>query len=268
MEAQLIEEQELLEYECADGAQIIITTTDDVITSAGNIRTLHSGAEVLQVIHDGGGVLSDTATVEVIATEEPPKAPDPVPTCDSNECPECGIKFLSAKILRQHKSLHVDEVYYACEFCSANKIHWTEMWLHQCTNTESTPIVCPQCHKTVSTKKQLQIHEEVHELQRRFTSKRMNGYFERKLQEAEDPEIDWGAKPFICGVCGKPFGKMYEVEYHEKLHTGEREPPHKCDKCGLAYINKHDLNKHIALGCSSTLARKTNEPFKRKVPDL
>ncbi|CAL8099602.1 unnamed protein product [Orchesella dallaii] len=267
MEAQLIEEQELLEY--ANGAQIIITTTDDVITSAEcDLSALHPGAEVLQVIHGGADVFTDAPTVEVIATEEQSKPPDPERKSKSNECQECGIKFLSAKTLRLHKSVHVDEAYYACEFCSASKIHWTEMWLHQCTNTESVPIVCPQCHKTVSTKKQLQIHEEVHELQRRFTSKRMNGYFERKLQEAEDPEIDWGAKPFICGVCGKPFSKMYEVEYHEKLHTGEREPPHKCNKCGLAYINKHDLNKHVALGCIGALSRKTNEPFKRKVPDM
>jgi len=174
-------------YDCADGAQIIITTTDD-------ISRLHPGTEVLQVS------VSDAATVEVIATEEHSTAN--LSDSDSkNECEECGIKFISTKALKLHKSIHVDEVYYACEFCSANKIHWTEMWVHQCTNMDSEPIVCPQCHKTVSTKKQLQTHEEVHELQRRFTSKRMNGYFERKLKEAEDPEVDWGMSFFDILHC-------------------------------------------------------------------
>jgi len=154
----------------------------------------------------------------------------------------------------------VDESLYACEFCSETRIHWSEYFVHQCTNADNKPLACPQCKKTVSTKKQLQMHEEVHALQRRFTTKKLNSYFARKLEEAEDPTVDWGVKPFLCGVCGKPFSKLYEVEYHEKLHSEERPPPHACTKCGMLYINKNDLNKHLARGCFSELSRKTKPP--------
>lgn len=59
------------------------------------------------------------------------------------------------------------------------------------------------------------------------------------------------------------------MEYHEKLHTGERPPPNNCEKCGLTYINRHDLNKHLALGCTGELTRKTDAPFKRvRQPDV
>lgn len=73
-----------------------------------------------------------------------------------------------------------------------------------------------------------------------------------------------GAKPFICGVCGKPFAKLYEVEYHEKLHNLNRPAPHTCEKCGLFYLSKHDLNKHVALGCNVELSRKIGGPFPRR----
>lgn len=111
---------------------------------------------------------------------------------NNKKCQNCGVRFRSRKALKLHSDVHVEEALYACEFCSATRIPWTEMWLHQCSNADSIPLICPHCHKTVSNKKQLQAHEEVHELQRRFKSKRMEGYFKRKLQHAEDPVVDWG----------------------------------------------------------------------------
>jgi len=177
------------------------------------------------------------------------------------ECHLCGLVVSQKSTMDMHKTqVHVNESFYACEFCSATRIHWSEFYAHQCTNTESKPLVCPECQKTVSTKKQLSIHEEVHALQRRFATKKLNNYFARKLDEAEDPVTDWGSKPFICGVCGKPFGKLYEVEYHEKLHSEERPPPNVCNNCGLRYINKNDLNKHTMKGCNVEYSRKTQPP--------
>jgi hypothetical protein len=177
------------------------------------------------------------------------------------ECDICGLMLSQKSTMDLHKQqIHVDESFYACEFCSATRIHWSEFYVHQCTSSDSKPLVCPQCQKTVSTKKQLSVHEEVHALQRRFTTKKLNNYFIRKLEEAEDAVTDWGSKPFICGVCGKMFGKLYEVEYHEKLHSEERPPPNKCTACGLTYLNKNDLNKHAMKGCNVEYARKTQPP--------
>jgi len=172
------------------------------------------------------------------------------------QCGTCGATFRRNITLKYHSTVHVDECFYACEFCSATKIHWSEFFVHQCTSGNEKPLMCPQCNKTVSTKKQLGIHEEVHSLQRRFTTKRLDSYFKKKLEEAEDKEVDWGAKPFLCGVCGKPFSKLYEVEYHEKLHNNERPAPHVCTNCDMRYINKQDLNKHLARGCAGEATRK------------
>jgi len=172
-------------------------------------------------------------------------------------CDKCDAVFLREVTLKYHQSVHVEESYYACEFCPATKIPWTEFYLHQCSNVESKPLRCSECNAAVSSKKQLQVHIDVHSLQKRFSSKKLEAYFQRKLADVEDKKVDWGSKPFICGVCGKQFNKLYEVEYHEKLHNLERESPHSCQHCGLVYINKQDLNKHSAKGCQYTLARPT-----------
>lgn len=196
----------LYRYECDDGSQVIIATSEEVIAAAGCDISAFEG-QVLEVLHEPGSgniivqanftttdnSLNDATLVElegqsIDVTEES----DPESSSDPYKCHICETTFNSKKTLNLHSTVHVDEAFYACEFCPASKIHWKEMWLHQCSNADSIPIVCPQCHKTVSTKKQLQVHEEVHELQRRFTSKRMDGYFQRKLQEAEDPVVDWG----------------------------------------------------------------------------
>lgn len=193
----------------------------------------------------------ETTTAEALSPEEDNQVPS------TYECDKCGLVLSIKSTYDLHmEQIHVDEAYYACEFCPATAIHWAEYYIHQCTNMDNKPLSCPHCHKTVSTKKQLSVHEEIHALQRRFTTKKLDNYFIRKLEEAEDPSVDWGRLPFTCGVCGKLFAKLYEVEYHEKLHNEERPPPNKCDKCGLSYLNKNDLNKHVARGCSHEISRK------------
>lgn len=223
-------------------------------TSPNGETSLHQGLITVQT--------PSSSNQPVAVLQATSAAPGTSSDSDANpyKCTDCGGIFASKKTLRLHSTVHVDEAYYACEFCSATKIPWYEMYIHQCSNAENrAPIVCPQCFKTVATKKELQVHEDVHSLQRRFRSKKMDAYFERKLNAADEtPVADWGAKAFICGVCGKPFGKIYEVEYHEKLHTGERQSGNTCDKCGINYLNRHDLNKHLALGCVGILTRKTN----------
>lgn len=194
-------------YECSDGSQVIIATSEEVLAAAG-ITALHHGAQVLEVLHEGededGNIIlsahnftTEDGSNQIIIQQNHPYQPtqreeESEPEPESYKCKECEIEFATKKALKLHKTVHVDEAFYACEFCSSSKIHWTEMWSHQCTSVDSAPIVCPHCNEKLSSKKQLQVHEEVHDLQRRFTSKRMDGYFKRKLKEAEDPVVDWG----------------------------------------------------------------------------
>jgi len=234
-----------------EGVEVCVTTTERTFEEGGReeeVETTEMQPEP-----------SASASSSSVYYYEEEYEEDDNDTSNVYTCEMCGLSLCRESTMEMHKQqVHVEEALYACEFCSDTAIHWSEYYTHQCTNPDMAPLQCPNCQETVSTKKQLQVHEEIHALQRRFTTKKMDSYFARKLEEAEDPVTDWGLKPFLCGVCGKPFGKMYEVEYHEKLHNHERVPPNPCPKeCGMRYINKNDLNKHVARGCSNELYRTT-----------
>lgn len=45
-----------------------------------------------------------------------------------------------------------------------------------------------------------------------------------------------------CEVCGKTFGKKFQLNRHMKLHTDDK--PHKCDFCDKAFFYASNLNQH------------------------
>lgn len=48
---------------------------------------------------------------------------------------------------------------------------------------------------------------------------------------------------FPCSVCGKEFGRKYNMETHMKIHTGER--PFQCEVCKKRFIQKGTLKTHM-----------------------
>lgn len=45
-----------------------------------------------------------------------------------------------------------------------------------------------------------------------------------------------------CKICDKNFTKMFSLNRHMLLHTGEK--PHKCGHCRKAFIQKTDMERH------------------------
>lgn len=178
-----------------EGVEICVTTTD--LPLLGEQRDVEVETSVLE---EESFPEQPEQLENATCSNSPLSSSSP----SSYECDICGLVLSQRSTYGLHKEFcHVDEAYYACEFCPASALHWTEFYIHQCTNLDNKPLSCPHCHQIVSTKKQLSVHEEIHTLQRRFKTKKLDNYFARKLEEAEDPSVDWGAKPFLCGVCGK-----------------------------------------------------------------
>lgn len=136
-------------------------------------------------------------------------------------CDVCGRTFSNAYNLKEHKRMSHDHESSQCSVCGKvlkNKLlmkkHFNRNHLHR--------LSCEFCAKEFSNNSKLKVHiYSVH------------------------TEND--AKPFICGVCGKGFGRREHFKEHERIHNNER--PYQCAVCdyattSLANRNKHERMKH------------------------
>ncbi|XP_065563090.1 zinc finger protein interacting with ribonucleoprotein K-like isoform X2 [Artemia franciscana] len=66
--------------------------------------------------------------------------------------------------------------------------------------------------------------------------------FHRHWQLERHQRIHTGKKPFKCDVCQKRFSQSNNLKTHQRLHTGEK--PFKCNTCSKCFTQSTNLNAH------------------------
>lgn len=62
----------------------------------------------------------------------------------------------------------------------------------------------------------------------------------------DDPKLmhsDSINKTNKCATCGKEFRRVYDLNRHQKLHTGQK--PHGCHRCGKKFSRADALIRHM-----------------------
>ena len=47
---------------------------------------------------------------------------------------------------------------------------------------------------------------------------------------------------YACGTCGRRFSEKFNMQVHERIHTGSK--PYKCHHCPKSFSNLGNLNDH------------------------
>lgn len=175
-------------------------------------------------------------------------------------CPECEQTFNLVWLLDDHIiDIHGGHRCTICYKRFGKRHHLTRHKLtHNSDRIYSCPI--PNCGKTFAVLEYCKNHIEKHNSERKYTCPvpecgktfAVLEYFKRHL--AKHNGIDTESicnikhtvpleKRYICDQCGSSFTTFFQMNTHQRLHTGEK--PFQCNFCEKRYISKSSLNNHM-----------------------
>ena len=90
----------------------------------------------------------------------------------------------------------------------------------------------------------LEVESEICEKteKKRFSCPCCDQAFSRKYDMEKHQRKHTGEKPYKCGICGKQFVQVGSLAVHMRSHTGEM--PYTCDVCGKGFAVKERLRLH------------------------
>lgn len=202
---------------------------------------------------------------------------------DAFKCGDCGKKFPSKPLLRDHQRIHVKN--FRCQYCERR---FTKTWYLDRHHGQCLPLLlsadisqlfkmkgsfeCYTCKMTsFESFGQLKIHnagnhsgqtifncnicQQTFNVRERLVS-RLSGHankrfkcdtcskmFTKKRNLKRHCRLHTAVGLFECKYCGKRMTQKYGLQVHERLHTGEK--PFSCAySCGLSFARKDTLDRH------------------------
>ncbi|XP_077545143.1 uncharacterized protein LOC144158260 isoform X3 [Haemaphysalis longicornis] len=106
---------------------------------------------------------------------------------------------------------------FACSFCPYSCNSKANVARHELVHRGERPFVCEVCHKSFRQKGTLDIHRRTHTNER----------------------------PYACPKCDCRFKDPANFTRHRKRHMDDSVKRYLCHDCGLRYLTKAGLSKHM-----------------------
>jgi len=170
---------------------------------------------------------------------------------DTTKCDVCDFTFRDHKELKNHMRLHVhSDPIYPCHQCGVTFIKTDALQEHLKTHTlskngENSKKVILGGSNNSSTPEHLHSEEEdiKNLMEKKYFCDVCGSGFTRMFSLQRHYLIHTGERGFKCEVCDALFRTGSQLKSHVLTHTGER--PFKCHICPATFIQQGNLKRHI-----------------------
>ena len=131
-------------------------------------------------------------------------------------CDLCPRSFTTKQRLDGHRATHTGQRLHKCNLCGKSYIQIEYLREHMTIHAGIMPFQCSKCQKRFRTMRACKKHEQRH---------------------IGPP------KKFHCTLCPLKFKSNENLQYHIRVHNGER--PYKCKHCDKTFTCTMNLNRHL-----------------------
>eukprot|EP00092_Neocalanus_flemingeri_P007188 GFUD01007766.1.p1 GENE.GFUD01007766.1~~GFUD01007766.1.p1 ORF type:complete len:479 (-),score=121.78 GFUD01007766.1:124-1560(-) len=137
-------------------------------------------------------------------------------------CPECGNRYASGMMVRQHqveKHERTDLAEFSCELCERIFVEKCLLTTHRkLFHTNEKPHICDVCAQSFKRKAHLDRHKIIHTGERNYPCRHCEMSFSIEWTRTQHERRHLGIKPYKCVECAKEFGQKTSLDSHNKVH--------------------------------------------------
>ena len=173
------------------------------------------------------------------------------------QCKKCGDEFENHHLLQEHQQIkHSSETGdHSCTVCDKNFENQEEMDNHMKEHESKGDIfTCYYCNLSFVSDNSLAKHLKLHTIkledqenpeliQEQNIKKEPIDYHLVDAELEEDNASPTKNKHYSCNKCGSLFSRMFSLNRHYKIHTGER--GYKCSECGASFRTQSQQKTHM-----------------------